>query len=410
MTLRLLATAAAVLPLAVFAAPAHAVLPPTNIVVNGDAEAGPGAANSTDHPDVPGWAAIPNFTAVMYGTAGGFPTVAQAPTIGGGRNFFAGGPDAGFGDISGATQQIDISESAPEIDSGTVNAILTADVGGFASQDDSASVTAVFSDPNGSSFHGAVSAEPATAEQRGGQTGFVERIACTAVTPGARTAFVQVIAQRITPTYNDGYVDNIALKLTTSPCPTDQNAPLPPPVETPQARVNANAEVTKGRVFVKRPGGTEFIELRDARSIPIGAEVDASKGTVKLETASNTSGGTQTGQFFDGSFTVTQTAGARPITDMRVTGRIDKCAGTGKDTVHAAARSRRLWGNARGRFRTRGRYATATVRGTLWQVRDTCDSTTVTVGRGTVLVRDLAKRKNVRLKAPKRYTARRKRR
>jgi hypothetical protein len=409
-TLRLLATVAAMLLPAVFAAPAHAVLPPGNVVVNGDAEAGPGAGNASDHPDVPGWTVIPNFTAVMYGTAGGFPTVAEAPTIGGGRNFFAGGPDAGFGDISGATQQVDVSGAAPEIDAGNVNAILSADIGGFADQDDSANVAAVFSDADGQSFNGALAVEPATAEQRGGRTGFLERVACTSISPGARSVFVQVIAQRVTPSYNDGYVDNIALRLTTSPCPTNENAPLPPPVETPQARVNANAEVARGRVFVRRPGGTEFIELREARSIPIGAEVDASKGAVALQTAATTSGGTQTGQFYDGSFTLTQTAGARPITDLTVTGRIDKCSGTGKDTVHSAARSRRLWGNARGRFRTRGRYATATVRGTLWQVRDTCNTTTVTVGRGSVVVRDLAKRRNVRLKAPKRYTARRKRR
>ena len=405
MTPRVLATVAAMVSLAVFATPAQAVLPPGNVIANGDAEAGPGATNETDHPDVPGWATIPNFTAVVYGT-GAFPTVAQAPSIGGGSNFFAGGPDNGFGDISGATQQIDLSGAAAEIDAGNVNAILSADIGGFAAQDDQTSVSAVFSDAIGQSFNGAIALDPVTAEQRGGQTGFRERVGCTSIAPGARSAFVQVIAQRTSGSYNDGYADNLALRLTTSPCPTDPNAPLPPPVETPQARVNANAEVTKGRVFVRRPGGTDFIELRDARSIPIGAEVDASKGTVKLETASNTSGGTQSGQFFDGSFTLTQTAGSRPITDMRVTGRIDKCAGTGKDTVRAAARSRRLWGNARGRFRTRGRYATATVRGTLWQVRDTCDTTTVTVGRGTVVVRDLAKRKNIRLKAPRRYTAR----
>jgi hypothetical protein len=39
-------------------------------------------------------------------------------------------------------------------------------------------------------------------------------------------------------------------------------------------------------------------------------------------------------------------------------------------------------------------------------VQDTCNTTTVSVRQGTVVVRDFAKRKNVRLKAPKRYTAR----
>jgi hypothetical protein len=407
-TLRLPAAAAAIASLALFATPAYAVLPAGNVVVNGDAEAGPGATNETDHPDVPGWDTVPNFTAVVYGTTS-FPTAAQSSAINGGRNFFAGGPDNGFGDTSLATQQIDLSGAGPEIDQGNVQAILTGDLGGWQTQDDSATVSAVFTDATGNSGTNVLTLQPATPSDRNNQTGFVPRQDCTTLTPGARRVAVAVIAQRITPTYNDGYADNIDLRLTNAPCPTAADAPLPPPVDTPQPRVNANAEVAKGRVFVMRPGGTQFIELRDARSIPIGSTVDTSKGTVKLETASNTSGGTQTGQFFDGQFQLTQTGGARPITDLTIAGRIDKCAGTGKDTVHSAAKARRLWGNARGRFRTRGRFATATVRGTLWQVRDTCNSTTVTAARGTVLVRDLAKRKNIKLKAPHKYTARKRR-
>jgi len=405
MTLRLLMSAAVALAFAVFAAPAAAVLPPGNIVQNGDAEAGPGATNSSDHPDVPNWQALPNFTAVVYGTSS-FPSTAQAPNIGGGRNFFAGGPDSGFGDISGATQTIDISGAAPEIDQGNVQAVLTGDMGGFADQEDSMAVAVTFTDSVGQTSNNGMALEPVGAEQRSRQTGFVERVACTTLSPGAREAIVAMVATRQSGSYNDGYADNIALRLQTSPCPTDPNAPLPPPVDNPQPRVNANAEVARGRVFVRRPGGTDFIELREARSIPIGSEVDTSSGAVELETASNTSGGSQKGEFYEGSFVLQQTAGSRPLTELRMTGRIDKCAGTGKDSVRSAARSRRLWGNARGRFRTRGRHASAAVRGTLWQVRDTCNTTTVSVARGSVLVRDFAKRKNVRLKAPRRYTAR----
>ncbi len=48
--------------------------------------------------------------------------------------------------------------------------------------------------------------------------------------------------------------------------------------QQPEARVNANAQATSGRILVKRPGGTEFQELSDSRSIPIGSEIDATKG------------------------------------------------------------------------------------------------------------------------------------
>ena len=37
------------------------------------------------------------------------------------------------------------------------------------------------------------------------------------------------------------------------------------------------------------------------------------------------------------------------------------------------AKTRKLWGDGKGKFRTRGRYSSATVRGTIWLVQDTCD-------------------------------------
>jgi hypothetical protein len=47
---------------------------------------------------------------------------------------------------------------------------------------------------------------------------------------------------------------------------------------------------------------------------------------------------------------------------------------------------RQLWGSGQGRFRTRGRYAAATVRGAVWLTADRCDGTLVQVRRGTVAV------------------------
>jgi hypothetical protein len=46
------------------------------------------------------------------------------------------------------------------------------------------------------------------------------------------------------------------------------------------------------------------------------------------------------------------------------------------------------------------------VRGTRWETIDRCDGTLTKVERGTVVVRDFRKRKNVVLKAGKSYLAR----
>ena len=45
-----------------------------------------------------------------------------------------------------------------------------------------------------------------------------------------------------------------------------------------------------------------------------------------------------------------------------------------------------LWGNGKGKFRTSGKYSSATVRGTIWLVQDRCEGTLTKVSRGTVQV------------------------
>jgi hypothetical protein len=393
----------------VLAGSAQAALPSGNIVANGNAEAGPGAANATDAPAPPSWQRIPNFTAVVYGASGGFPSAQIGASISGGANFFAGGPDGGFGDISGGVQDLDLTGGAPELDGTNVTATLSADLGGFSSQDDSANVSAVFTDAGGGQPTGAVALKPVTPADRNRVTGFVHRSACTRLTPGTRRGFVNLTMQRVTLPYNDGYADNISVVLSTNPCPPSADEPLPPPTPTPVPGVSANVDVSKGRVFVKRPGSNDFQELRDARSIPVGSEIDTEKGEIELKTAGDASGAAQLGKFRDGKFVMQQAPVGRLLTtDLLLTGgRIDKCPAVGQQAGAAArAPGRRLWGNAQGRFRTRGRYASATVRGTQWMVKDTCTSTTVQVARGSVQVRDLVKRRNITLKAPKRYTAR----
>jgi ferric-dicitrate binding protein FerR (iron transport regulator) len=80
--------------------------------------------------------------------------------------------------------------------------------------------------------------------------------------------------------------------------------------------------------------------------------------------------------------------------------------GGGKASVAAAKKKkRRLWGDGKGSFQTKGTHSAATVVGTKWMVEDRCDSTLTKVARGKVSVRDFAKKKTVIVRAGKTYVA-----
>jgi hypothetical protein len=181
----------------------------------------------------------------------------------------------------------------------------------------------------------------------------------------------------------------------------------------PQVGKTANVGVVSGVVYYKPPGNSSnrvtgaasngFIRMKDPLQIPMGSTMDTSRGRVELETAVGTSnpGKTQNGQFYQGVFQVRQPGSRRnPFTELALNGTL-QCRSA---KVQAAARSSRsLWGSGKGRFRTRGRHASATVRGTVWLTKDSCNTTTVSVKQGTVVVRDFAKRKNITVKAGHRY-------
>jgi hypothetical protein len=139
-----------------------------------------------------------------------------------------------------------------------------------------------------------------------------------------------------------------------------------------------------GVVRVKVPGSRAFTLLTQPRSIAVGATVDATRGTVKLVSATAAAGHTQSGQFSRGAFTVSQDRS--DTTALRlVGGRSTKTVcgphARASDAVVGATSSvnsrvlRLLQAQAHGHFRTVGRYSAATVRGTRWQTIDRCDGT-----------------------------------
>jgi hypothetical protein len=145
-----------------------------------------------------------------------------------------------------------------------------------------------------------------------------------------------------------------------------------------------------GVVRVKPRGKGSYERLDRARRIPVGSIVDVKRGSVNLITA-NGGGGKQSGAFDGGAFVVTQESAPPGLTDLTLAGGSTSPCAQGASPLRAGPRRnlssrviRRVRGRARGRFRTRGSYSAATVRGTAWVTEDTCDGTNTTAINGTV--------------------------
>jgi hypothetical protein len=370
---------------------ADAAIPAGNLLLNPGAEDGAGAPDSFTIVAPPSWTTTGQLTAVQYGASGGYPDTAMSGSIAGGANFFSGGNTT----ISSGEQIIDVSGAAPEIDGGAVVADLSAYLGGYSSQDDNAKVVAAFRDGAGTETK-TVQIGPVTRQERSDQTSLLPRSKQATVPAGTRSVRVTLIATDLQGTANDGYADNISLTLA-------QGAP-------PAIGRTANAEPTAGTVRVKLPGSGGFVDLADAQQLPVGTTFDATKGTVQLSLAAGAKA--QEGLFSGGQFVLQQTK-KNPLTTLSMTGGgLNGCntklpkGGSPRVAAAAAKRKRSLFSSVKGRFATRGRNSTATVRGTQWTMTDTCAGTLTSVKKGSVVVRDFRLRKNVVVTAGHRYLAR----
>ncbi len=148
---------------------------------------------------------------------------------------------------------------------------------------------------------------------------------------------------------------------------------MPPP---PVAGVSVNVVPVSGDVRVRLRGTTTFVDLAALSSVPIASELDATRGRVRLVSAAASR--TQTADFYRGRASV----------------------------ARAPKRARRLWRSGKGSFLTKGRYASATVRGTIWLTEDRCTSTLIRVRVGRVEVLDRVLHRRVTIRAGQSYVAR----
>jgi hypothetical protein len=217
-----------------------------------------------------------------------------------------------------------------------------------------------------------------------------------------------------------GTVTTLLNTTTTPGSPPVSTAPTPPP--PPVAGKSVVVKVVSGTVRIKRPG-KGYVLLTDPSNIPIGSLIDVRKGRVALTSTADT-GGTklQTAEFYGGIFQVKQAAPKRKpktpqalITDLVLRDQISRsqCAPLKRARAAAADKKKgpngvlgKLWGDGKGRFRTAGKYSSATVRGTIWLTQDQCNGTLTRVRRGVVSVRDFKRKKTLKVKAGRSYLAR----
>jgi hypothetical protein len=158
------------------------------------------------------------------------------------------------------------------------------------------------------------------------------------------------------------------------------------------------------------PTGTVLLNGRPFTGGPIryGSKLDVTNGSLLLKTDTGTI--VVSGRGVVAVFVLLRgTDSGKPIVELRLAGgKFGAC----KRKVAAVSKAkpppkvvRQLWAKAKGRFRTRGRYAAATVRGTGWLTADRCDGTLTRVTQGIVQVSDFTLKKKVLVRAGTSYLA-----
>jgi hypothetical protein len=204
------------------------------------------------------------------------------------------------------------------------------------------------------------------------------------------------------------------------------------PPGIPALGKTVNISVVSGIVLVKLHG--VFVPLTQVLQVPTNTVIDTLHGTVKLVSSTGGVGPardarakkhkkskakTSSGNFGGAIFKVTQARSGpnKGQTTLTLVSDAFKGAPTFKscgargatDGAHAALSSRilqTLRSRATGRYRTRGRYASGTVRGTKWTTSDRCNGTLIAVQQHSVLVTDLVRHKTILVTAGHSYLAR----
>jgi len=178
-----------------------------NLLFNGDAEYERGYVGYTDVPDTwsAGWWDPGYLTTILWDSPGGYPLSSEPGPSDRGNNLFAGGWTS-YDTLM--KQEIDLSPLTATLASGA-SYTLSAWLGGYASQDDSVSLTVNFMGSSGDTL-ATETIGPVLAADRGEATGLLFREA-TGEVPSAAVKAVVTLKASVASGYNDGYADNLSL-------------------------------------------------------------------------------------------------------------------------------------------------------------------------------------------------------
>jgi hypothetical protein len=175
-----------------------------NAILNPGAELGAGSSDGNDVLFVPGWTTTGNFTSVIYG-ASAAPVAYPGPAFG--SNFFAGGPNTGSDQ---ATQIIDVSNLATQIDAAQIQFVLSGYFGGYLFQNDSASLFATFFDASDNSLGTSVVIGGHNSTYRNDISQLLFDSGTGSIPVGTRSVQITLAMEKTEGFYNDGYADNLS--------------------------------------------------------------------------------------------------------------------------------------------------------------------------------------------------------
>lgn len=190
MTIRSLVGAAL---LAVACTSEAAVVYGSNLVVNGDAEAGTAGWN--------GYTGYNQFQSVDYGSNWVLPT--QPGPVDRGAHLFAG-----LGQYAAGYQTLDLGTTTTQ----TLSYSLSGWLGGWTSQGDNALFYVQFLDELDNEI-GAATIGPVTPQDRNNQTGLWYRATDGFMPTGTHKLSFWLSMERLVPNDNDGYADNLSFVL-----------------------------------------------------------------------------------------------------------------------------------------------------------------------------------------------------
>jgi hypothetical protein len=198
---------------------------------------------------------------------------------------------------------------------------------------------------------------------------------------------------------------------------------LPPP--PPALGKTFNISPVAGVVLIKLKG--QLVPLTQLRQVRTNTVIDALRGTLQLITAADGHPArdavakakehkgkvkTQTGRFSGAIFNVTQAhsgLATLSLAEGAIKGgpNFAECKAHKTADATAAALSSKtlqlLHASAKGKFRTKGRYSAATVRGTKWTIADRCNGTLTHDITDSVVVSDFVRHKTIVLHAGQSY-------